>query len=396
LYVRLWSLYNGVYYFKDQTYTATTVGIVSPPNGATLAGSSQTFHLERRWCVALPGVGRQFAGRARRRIFPRGGHDRPFHRGERLAVDGRTLYVRLWSLFDGVYKYTDTTYTAYSDPATTVAIVSPANGATLTGSSPTFTWNDGGASLYQVWVGSTRGARDLGYFPAAGTTGTSTTVTGLPTDGRTLHVRLWSLFNGVYYFTDQTYNAYADPATTVSIASPPNGATLAGSSQTFTWNDAGAELYQVWVGSTPGAHDLGYFPSAGTTGLSTTVSGLPVDGRTLYVRLWSLFDGVYYFQDQTYTATTVAIVSPPNGATLAGSSQTFIWNDGGADLYQVWVGSMQGAYDLGYFPSAGTTGLSTTVSGLPVDGRTLYVRLWSLYDGVYYFTDRTYTAPVDF
>jgi len=56
------------------------------------------------------------------------------------------------------------------------------------------------------------------------------------------------------------------------------------------------------VGSALGFHDLGYFPSAGTTELSTMVSGLPVDGRTLYVRLWSLFDGVYYFKDQTYTA----------------------------------------------------------------------------------------------
>jgi hypothetical protein len=392
LYVRLWSLFEGVYYFTDQTYTATTVGIVSPPNGATLTGSSQTFtwndggaSLYQVWVGSTDGA--YDLG-----YFPSAGTTELSTTVSGLPGDGRTLYVRLWSLINGVYYFKDHTYIAYPDPATTVAIVSPPNGATLTGSSQTFTWNDGGASLYQVWIGNTRGGHDLGQFPSEGTTALSTTVSGLPVHGRTLYVRLWSVFNGVYYFTDQTYTAYADPATTVAIVSPPNGATLADRSQTFTWNDAGASLYQVWVGSTQGAHDLGYFPSSGTTATSTTATGLPIDGRTLHVRLWSLFDGVYYYQDQTYTATTVGIVSPPNGATLTGNSQTFAWNDGGASLYQVWVGSALGFHDLGYFPSAGTTALSTIVSGLPVDGRTLYVRLWSLFDGVYYFKDQTYTA----
>ena len=35
----------------------------------------------------------------------------------------------------------------------------------------------------------------------------------------------------------------------------------------------------------------------------TTVTGLPVDGRTLYVRLWSVIGGVWSFTDYTYTAT---------------------------------------------------------------------------------------------
>jgi hypothetical protein len=102
---------------------------------------------------------------------------------------------------------TQTVNSASSSPAT---IISPANGSTLPGSTVTFTWNDAGASLYQVWVGNSVGAYDVGYFPTAGTSATSTTVSGLPTDGRKLYVRLWSNIGGTYYFTDSTYIAVRD------------------------------------------------------------------------------------------------------------------------------------------------------------------------------------------
>ena len=82
-----------------------------------------------------------------------------------------------------------------------------------------------------------------------------------------------------------------------------NGSMVSGMSQTFMWNAApGAMLYQVWVGSRVGASDLGYFPAMGTAGTSATIMGLPMDGRTLYVRLWSAIGGTYYFRDFTYVA----------------------------------------------------------------------------------------------
>jgi hypothetical protein len=280
-------------------------------------------------------------------------------------------------------------------PAT---ITGPANGTVLAGPSQLFQWNAAPrATLYQVWVGNSPGARDIGEYPASGTTSTSTTINGLPTDGRTLYVRLWSLIDGVYYPTDSTFTA-ASIAGPARITSPANGAVLAGAWQLFQWNAAlHATLYQVWVGNSPGAHDIGEYPASGTTSTSTTINGLPTDGRTLYVRLWSLIDGVYYSTDSTYTAAAAAaparITSPANGTALAGFSQVFQWNAAPrATLYQVWVGNTPGAYDIGYYPASGTTSTSTTIDGLPTDGRTLYVRLWSLIDGVYYFTDSTYVA----
>ena len=41
--------------------------------------------------------------------------------------------------------------------------------------------------------------------------------------------------------------------------------------------------------------------------LSRTVSGLPTNGSTIYVRLWSLIGSTWQFTDYTYTAVTVTI-----------------------------------------------------------------------------------------
>jgi hypothetical protein len=110
----------------------------------------------------------------------------------------------------------------------------------------------------------------------------------------------------VWQYKDHTYTASGSGGTSApspaSITSPANGSTLSGASQTFQWNDGRASLYQVWIGNTPGAYDIGYYPAAGTTSTSTTVTGLPTDGRTLYVRLHSAIDGAWQFRDFTYRA----------------------------------------------------------------------------------------------
>ena len=84
---------------------------------------------------------------------------------------------------------------------------SPGNGSTLTSSSATFQWTAGvGVQQYVLWIGSSGvGSRNI-YMMNPGTN-TSTTVTNLPTDGRTLNVRLWSLVGGVWQYNDYTYAA---------------------------------------------------------------------------------------------------------------------------------------------------------------------------------------------
>ncbi len=41
-----------------------------------------------------------------------------------------------------------------------------------------------------------------------GTNRTTVTVAGLPTNGNTVYVRLWSLINGAWQYIDYTYTAF--------------------------------------------------------------------------------------------------------------------------------------------------------------------------------------------
>jgi hypothetical protein len=82
------------------------------------------------------------------------------------------------------------------------------------------------------------------------------------------------------------------------MTSPTPGSTLPGSTVTFQWT-GGSSPYTLRIGSPPGGSDI---YSSGTNAQSLTVSNLPTDGRTLYVRLFSVVNGKFVFNDYTYTA----------------------------------------------------------------------------------------------
>ena len=85
------------------------------------------------------------------------------------------------------------------------------------------------------------------------------------------------------------------------LQTPAPGTVLAGATVMFTWS-AGSGVAQYWltVGSSVGGQDL--YSQAQGTSLSHTVSGLPTDGRVLYVRLYSFINGAWPFNDYTYVA----------------------------------------------------------------------------------------------
>jgi hypothetical protein len=104
----------------------------------------------------------------------------------------------------GSTLHADYTYTAASQ----ALLTSPTPGSTLTGSSVTFTWSTvSGATGYTLWLGSTGvGSNNLGG--SGSTTATSYTKNGLPTNGETIYVRLFTIFSGGIVHTDYTYTAY--------------------------------------------------------------------------------------------------------------------------------------------------------------------------------------------
>jgi len=302
-----------------------------------------------------------------------------------VPTDGRTVYVRLWSSIAGNWLFNDYTYQAMAGKPQ-AAMLTPAPGSALGGSTVTFTWTTGtNATQYWLDVGNSPGIGDI--YGANQGSATSKTLANMPTDGRKVYVRLWSYIYGLWDYNDYTYLAGAQAV----MLSPTPGSNLTSQVATFAWS-AGTAATQYWldVGNSRGSGDI----YAGNQGSATSrsVAGLPTDGRTLYVRLWSYIGGVWLCYDYTYlSAVRASMVNPTPGSQLTGSAVTFTWSSGTApSQYWLDVGNSQGSGDI-YAANQGNA-TSRAVSGLPVDGRRLYVRLWSYFDGLWVNYDYTYTA----
>jgi hypothetical protein len=398
LYVRLWWATTAAgWSFADYTYTAATVilipAITSPVPGSSLTSSSQIF----QWSSGTAAtnyflyVGSSVGAND---IFAQSTGLNLSTNVSNLPVNGSTLYVRLWWATDAAgWTFADYTYTA-ATVITTPAITSPVPGSTLVSSSQTFQWSSGTeVTDYFLYVGSSVGSNDV--FAQSTGLNLSTNVSNLPVNGSPLYVRLWwATAAAGWAFADYTYTA-ATVITTPAITSPVPGSTLASSSQTFQWSSGTAVTnYFLYVGSSVGANDI----FGQSTGLnhSTNVTNLPVNGSTLYLRLWwATAAAGWSFADYTYTAATViitpAITIPVPSSTLTSSSVTFKWNAGASVTnYYLSVGNSLGAYDI-YGQYAGLN-LSTTVAGLPTDGRTLYVTFYWAAAAGWQYSDYTYTA----
>ena len=190
--------------------------------------------------------------------------------------------------------------------ATPAALISPAPGSALPGSSATFSWTAGsGVTAYAFHLGTTGvGSSDL--FDSGGTLVTSVVVSGLPTNGGTIYATVYSDINGIWAASSYTYTAKkstaaASAATTAAFISPAPGSTLPGSSVTFSWTPvAGATAYELWLGpSGPGSSSL--YNSGNITTNSVTVTGLPTSGTPIYASLYSDVNGAWTAIDATYT-----------------------------------------------------------------------------------------------
>lgn len=275
-------------------------------------------------------------------------------------------------------------------------MISPAPGSTLPGSSVTFQWS-AGQDVKQFWLmiglwpgGDTLYSADQGLL-------TSAPVSGLPVDGRTIYVRLWSNIDNQWVYNDYQYRAagVVSPAK-AQITEPAPGSTLAGSTATFRWNAGVAVIrYYLFIGLWQGGNTI--FSQDMNTAQEATVTNLPVDGSTLYVRLWSYIDGAWQFNDYTYraagtvTPAKAELTSPAPGSTLPGTSATFQWTAGQAvTRYYLFIGRWPGGNTV--FSQDMGTSLSATVTNLPADGLPVYVRLWSYIQGAWQYNDYTFTA----
>ncbi|HUK43352.1 MAG TPA: hypothetical protein VLW48_02800 [Candidatus Bathyarchaeia archaeon] len=282
---------------------------------------------------------------------------------------------------------------------TPAGVYSPAPGTTLPGYSAAFQWfGYPGTMAFWIDIGSTVGASNYYQSGSLPNTTLSATVNTLPTDGSTVYVRLYSLVNGQWQPLDFTYNAFNGSNAKGVITTPAPGSNLAGGSVPFTWSaGTGATAYWIDAGSTPGGNQ--YFQSGNLGNLLTMmVSGLPTNGSTVYVTLFSYAGGQWLNNQYTYTAynqsAALAVMqSPMPGSTLSGNVATFTWSNGNGTATGYWldIGSSQGGNN--YYQSGNLgTATTTTVYSLPADGSQIYVTLWSYVGGRWAYNQYTYIS----
>ena len=289
-----------------------------------------------------------------------------------------------------------------SDGAT---LESPLPGSTLSSSSVTASWASNGTAVQEYWlyVGSTKGTKNYlssGSIPA-GTT--SWMISNLPTDGSNVWIRLWYKVGDTWDSSDYQYAAQkATGSRNPAINSPAPGSTFSSSKTKLAWSSNGTAVQEYWlyVGSTKGTKNYlssGSIP-AGTT--SWTISNLPTDGSSVWLRLWYKVGDTWDSSDYQYAAQKAtgsrnpAINSPAPGSTLSSSSVTVSWASNGTAVQEYWlyVGSTKGTKNYlssGSIP-AGTT--SRAISNLPTDGSDVWLRLWYKVGKNWSWEDYNYTG----
>ncbi len=228
-------------------------------------------------------------------------------------------------------------------PTGPAVMLNPPPGSTFNSSSVTFQWSAGSATAYALTVGSSQNGLDIYYSSQLHVL--STTVNNIPTDGRTVYVRLVSQVNNSWvsnYYTYKAFNPSATPTPTPTpvptptptvtptptptsaatpsptptakptptptpsptgpavMLTPVPGSTFTSSSVTFTWSAGRATAYFLFVGSSPNKADV--YNSGVVTMLSKTVNNIPTDGRTIYVTLGSQVNGTWIINSYTYKA----------------------------------------------------------------------------------------------
>jgi FG-GAP-like repeat len=314
-----------------------------------------------------------------------------------LPTNGSTVYATVYSLIGGQWVSNTYTYAGFNVAMHKGVITSPVPSSSLSGNSVTFSWTAGpGATAYWLDAGNVGGGSQYHQSENLGNVLT-TTVNGLPGDGSTVYVTLYSLVNGHWLNNAYTYTAFNNAAHEGVITSPVPSSTLGSSSIAFSWTAAtGATAYWLDAGSSAGGNQYHQSGNLGNL-LTTTVNGLPTNGSTVFVALYSLVNGQWIGNAFTYTALNATsglavMQTPVPGTTLSGNSATFTWAAGtAASAYWVDIGTVPGGNSIYSSGNLGSV-LTTTVSSLPANGSTIYVTLYSLVGGEWLNNSHTYVS----
>ena len=162
---------------------------------------------------------------------------------------GQTVYARMWTEVGGLWRYTDSSFSAAPLKAT---LTYPANGAVHADLSQPIQWTSvANVQAYYLYVGTTlrrQGSREYGRDTADVVSG------GALPAGQTVYARMWTKVRGLWRYTDSTFTVGLIPAT---FLYPLDGATGVDLTQPFHWTTTmNAQAYYLYVGTSPGDNNV--------------------------------------------------------------------------------------------------------------------------------------------
>ncbi len=277
----------------------------------------------------------------------------------------------------------------------------PTAGQTNVSTITPFRWADLAAGQgYQLWIGTSEGGGELLQSGLLSATTSSYQVPALPT-GKVLYARLFSEVAGWWHnWRDIAFTVTTNPSG-VAFTYPTLGQQSVNTLTPFSWGAvAGAQAYQVTIGSKPGAADLANSGVLASNVRSYREPALPT-GTTLYARIAAEVGGSWTGQGISFSAgpNPVAFTNPVPGQAGVSTPAKFTWSTfSAATGYQLWIGTSRGSGSLlksGLLPASTS---SYQVPALP-SGVTLYARIytgvasgWGNYEDVTFTTAATGAA----
>lgn len=194
-------------------------------------------------------------------------------------------------------------------------------------------------------------------------------------------------FNDIY----STRPAGISLPSTSAITMVGNDIRMGSSYLTISWLNVGAEAYWLDVGTSLGEGNI----FARQTNIESTVAVVNLSvlesskySEKIFIRLWTKRNGAWLaprdisFANPIYTAPVAAQIL---GAARKGTDKLIVdWADVGAESYYVDFGTSLGEGNL----KSESTNFAGSVAVIPNDGRPVYVRIWSKFNG-------RYLPPVD-
>ena len=294
----------------------------------------------------------------------------------------------------GSYYYSFQWMTLDIDFGVTVTspeMISPSPGSTLASSSATFSWTSG-ADNYQLYGGSSLGLSDIFDSGDLGSD-TSVAVSGLPTDGSVVYVRLFYKYgSSAWEYKDYNYttqNQVFAPSKPALVA--PEGY-ISETLPQYSWEPVdGAESYYLWVNGPSGVVLTQWYDAeevnGGTLCSVTPNQELNSGSYAWWVRASNSAGNGPWSSRMDFAVT--GGVSVPVKPTLIGpsgsiteSSPAFSWQTvAGASWYQFWLNGPSGTVHVKWYRSeevnAGSTCSLSVTGSLQGGSYSWWVRAWN-------------------